>query len=149
MKEIFVLSLIFLLEFSIALHIRYMVGYISSKSEAHFKGFIVTTFTNIACAMVMTIIAFNNPGVIGKLNIDLILMLESGFVFVALVVIKIRIAFKIVFRTKDPNNYHINYFGKKVYDGPVVTKGELAFYFLSMPFTLLAGAYFVAEFLIK
>ena len=148
MKEIFILSLIFLLELSLALHVRYMVGYVSSKSDGHFKGFIITTFTNIACAMVMTIIAFNNPGVIGKLNIDLILLLQSGFVFIALVVVKVRIAVKIVVRTRDPENFHFNYFGKKIYDGPVVTKGELAFYFLSMPFTLLAGAYFVVKFMV-
>lgn len=145
MKEILLLSLIFLLELSIAIHIRYMVGYVSSKSNAHFRGFIITTFTNIVCAMVMTVIVFNNPGVISRLNVDLILILEGGFVFIVLVLIKIKIAIQIVRRTRNPEFYHLNYFGKKIYEGPVVSKGELAFYFLSMPFTLLTGAFFVTR----
>ncbi len=145
MKEILFLSLIFLLELSIAIHIRYMVGYVSSKSNSHFRGFIVTTFTNIVCAMVMTVIVFNNPGVIGRLNIDLFFILEGGFVFIVLLLIKIRIGIQIIRRTRDPEYYHLNYFGKKIYEGPVVKKGELAFYFLSMPFTLIAGAFFVTK----
>ncbi len=145
MKEILVLSLIFLLEFSIAVHIRYMVGYISTKLNKHFRGFIITTFTNIVCAMVMTVVVFTSPGVVARLDVDFILLLQAGVVFITLLLLKIKIAIQIVRRTRDPEYYHLNYFGKKIYEGPVVTKGELAFYFLSMPFTLLAGAYFVTR----
>jgi hypothetical protein len=145
MKVLLVLSLIFLTQFSILVHIKYMIGYISSKSNNDFRGFIVTTFTNIFTAMILAVIVLSSPGILKQLNVDFILILESGFIFLFLVAVKVRIGINIYRRAKNPANYHINYFGKRIYEQAVVEKKEMAFYFLSMPFTLLCGAYFIVK----
>jgi len=145
MNTALVLSLIVLMQISIFVHIFFMVGFISKKSNRDFRGFIVTTFTNILTGMVLAVVVMMKPSLVWKLDMDFMLILESGLIFVSLLYVKIRIAVKIFIRSRNPENYHFSYFGKKVYDQALVTQSELAFYYISMPVTLFSGAYFIVN----
>jgi len=69
----------------------------------------------------------------------------SGIIMFIALSVKIRIFIKIYQRSKDPANYHTNYFGKKVLHSTVVSKFDLMIFFGTMPFSLIAGAYFIAK----
>jgi hypothetical protein len=69
----------------------------------------------------------------------------SGFVLFILLFLKITILVRIYKRAKDPAFYSINFFGKKVYEKGIVRQSEFVTIFLSMPFFLIIGAYFIAR----
>ncbi|MCL2156020.1 MAG: hypothetical protein FWH53_10175, partial [Leptospirales bacterium] len=58
---------------------------------------------------------------------------------------QIRIFIKIYKRSKDPENYHVNYFGKKVLHSTVISKMDFLVFLGAIPFLLMAGAYFIAK----
>jgi hypothetical protein len=93
----------------------------------------------------MTVLVFKNPTRIRVLHFDMILWVLSGFVMVIMLSAKIYIISNIMKRKKDPSMYHINYFGKRVYEKDVVRKQELAAIMITIPFFLLCGAYFIAK----
>ena len=137
--------LFFLLIISISLHIRYIIGYVKQKNKKNFILFIVTALLNTILALTLSIFAYFNPGEIQKLNLDFILWVFSGLIAIGLLFMKIIIFFKIKHRTKNPNNYHKNFFGKKVYHESIIKKNEFNALLLSIPFFLISGAYFVAR----
>jgi demethoxyubiquinone hydroxylase (CLK1/Coq7/Cat5 family) len=59
--------------------------------------------------------------------------------------IQISILKEIYLRSQEPENFHYNFFGKKVLHPSVVKPSFLLAFLFSMPFLLLAGAYFVAR----
>lgn len=142
MKDAFFLALLVFLQISIFVHIQFLVAYISEKKSSSFKGFIVTTFTNFLIGMVMLLVMMQSPDIVRKFRLQPMMVMESGLIFFFLLFIKIRITVRVFRRVKDPDFYDISFFGKKVYRLEVVKKSELAIYILSMPFTLITGAYF-------
>ncbi|OHD65330.1 MAG: hypothetical protein A2176_15460 [Spirochaetes bacterium RBG_13_51_14] len=48
-------------------------------------------------------------------------------------------------RSRDPQWYHINYFGEKVYEKGIVKQIEFLGIFFTLPFFLLIGAFFVSR----
>lgn len=140
-----ILSLIVAFQLSVFVHIQFIAGYVSSKKNKDFIGFLVTTFTNMLIGMILAIVVLNNGKAIHQLNLDFMLTLESGLLFAFLVYLKVKVTITIIKRMKDPQYYHITYFGKKVYDKSVVTMKELGVYYVTVPFTLIAGAYFIVK----
>ncbi|MCP4130254.1 MAG: hypothetical protein GY754_04665 [bacterium] len=135
------------LQLSIFAHIQYISNYIKEKSNAHLKGFLITTATNFIFGITLSIIAMANPVTVQRLPIEALKVLEAGLFFFLFLFIKIRITIRIIKRAKDPANYHLSHFGKKVYKESIATKPEVAIYLITMPFTLLIGAYFIARIL--
>ncbi len=90
-------------------------------------------------------VALSSPESIQTVNLKLILWIVSGFILIVLLFLKIMIIVKILKRTKDPEFYTINFFGKKVYEKGVVRQSEFLTLILTMPFFLMIGAYFVAR----
>jgi hypothetical protein len=88
------------------------------------------------------------PQIIYKFRVEFILLIEAGLVFILLLLVKIRITIRIFIRSRDPEYYDINFFGKKVYKTKIISKGEVAAYILTMPVTLFAGSYFFVKLLI-
>lgn len=140
--SIFVIVLIIAFQVSIFIHILYLSSYLSNKSSRALKGFLLTTITDMILGMTLAVCVMIYPWTVRQLKLDIILTIESGLFFSFMVFVKARITVRIFKRAKDPENYHYNYFGKKVYSGAIVTKKELAVYFLTIPFTLFIGAYF-------
>lgn len=147
MKDGFFFWLLILLHISIFAHIIYIVAYIEEKKDKIFKGFVVTTATNFMFGMLTLILLIREPDVAVNIEMKTLMLIESGFMFLFLIFVKTKITIRIFRRSKNSDFYDISFFGKKVYKVDIVKKSELAFYFLSMPFTLLTGAYFIANML--
>jgi len=139
------LWLLVYLQISVFVHILFIVSYISEKSNFSFRGFLVTTLTNFVIGMAILIVMMKDPDVIKRFTMGPVLFIESGVIFSLLIFLKVLITIRIIRRMKAPDSYDVSFFGKKVYKQDVVRKGELATYFLTLPFTLISGAYFLVN----
>lgn len=145
MKFMFLIGLLVALQVSLAIHIQSLVGYIWKKTMVFFRGFMITAITNSLTGITLAIYVLTDREVLRGLDLDKILVLETGVLFVYMLGQKVRVTIQIIRRLRNPENYHVSHFGKKVYHGSIVEGKELAIYFLTMPFTLIAGAYFFAK----
>jgi len=137
--------LLLLLAVSVISHSIYIIQYFHTRSKKYFNGFLVTTLTNVASSIILSIYALLRPQMIRGLNLNVILWTFSGFVMFVLLGVKVAIIRKIIQRARDPEFYHYNFFGKKVYEENVVKKTELLTIIMTIPAFLLIGAYFVAR----
>lgn len=71
--------------------------------------------------------------------------LGSGFIMVMMVGIKVKIFIDIYKRSKNPDKYHFNYFGKKVYNASVTKPKEVGIFVITIPLFLFSGSYFIAK----
>ena len=140
-----VLSFIIIIEISFVIHVYYLINYIAKKQDRDFKGFLVTTVTNISLAIFLSLFALINPQELREINLDRMLFIESGVIFLIMLYVKGAITVRIYRRTQDPAHYHYSYFGKKVIHASAVTTRDLITYFLTLPLTLICGAYFVVK----
>lgn len=140
-----VLTFIIILQISIATHIFYIINFISKKRDKDFKGFLFTALTNIFLGIFLSVYILIFPQELASINLNLIVFIESGVIFGAMLLIKIKISINIYRRTKDPQHFHYSYFGRKVLHASVVKISELFAYFLSLPLTIICGAYFIVQ----
>jgi hypothetical protein len=138
-------ALLFLLLVSFFSHLASIIFYIINKSNKVFNFFISTLITNMCLSMGLIIFALRHPELIRNLNIRLIMWVLSGIIMVITLFIQAGV-FRIVFRrSRNPEFYHYNYFGKKVYEDDIIRKSEFFSFVISLPFFLIIGAYFVAR----
>ncbi|HPS59123.1 MAG TPA: hypothetical protein PK514_13545 [Spirochaetota bacterium] len=130
---------------SFLVHIFALAAYVTKKSNRSLKTYITTTFTNIALAGACIVLIFLKPEMAKEVDIRFLVWLMSGIILVITIIIKIGVFKRIYRRMKDPSNYHVNFFGKKVLHASVVSRLEIAVFFGTVPFFLMAGAYFVAR----
>jgi len=96
--------------------------------------------------MIITSVAiFKDSSSLAAIDIKFILWIVSGFVLIFILFIKISTIMKIYKRSKDPQFYSINFFGKKVYEKGVIKPHEFLTLILTMPFFLMVGSYFIAR----
>lgn len=138
-----VLLLAFFVSFLV--HIFALVSYVTQKSNRSLKTYIITTFTNISLAGACIVLIFLKPDMAKKVDLQFLTWIMSGIILVITIIIKIGVFKRIHRRIKDPSNYHVNFFGKKVLHATVVSRLEIAVFFGTVPFFLMAGAYFVAR----
>jgi hypothetical protein len=144
--KFFILIVVFIaLQTSVVIHIYSLVGYISTKKMEYFRFFMITAVTNMLLSICLASIVLLDPKVLRGIKLDIVYILEAGLVFVYMMTIKIRVTIVIIKRLRDPNNYHFSHFGKKIYNTSIVNFQEVATYFITFPFTLIAGAYFVVR----
>ncbi|HOJ27922.1 MAG TPA: hypothetical protein PL059_02500 [Spirochaetota bacterium] len=139
------IALFILLQISFSLHIYSLVLYVLRRENKYLKGFINTTISNVLLAGAITTLAIIHPVYVAKVDFKLLLWLMTGFIMLIMLFIKISIARAIYKRSKDPQHFHYNYFGKKVLHGTVVKFEEILIFFFTMPFFLFCGAYFIAR----
>jgi len=101
--------------------------------------------SNIILAGACIVLFMSKPDMLHEVDVPRLLWLMSGFIMFMTLGVKIKIFIKIYRRAKDPDNYHLNFFGKKVLHSSVVSKMEMAIFFGTMPFFLMSGAYFMAR----
>lgn len=145
MKDTFFLGLLIFLQLLIFINIQFLRLYIANKKAGSFKILFTTTSIIFIIGVILLIVMMLDPDVVAKFQMQRMMVLESGLIFCFLVYIKARITIRVLKRVKDPEYYDISFFGKKVYRLNVVKKSELAIYILSMPVTLIAGAYFLVN----
>ena len=136
--------LFILFAISVTVHIYTLIMFLMTKKSKHVVGFVATAIVNIAIAIVFVVIVLKNPSLI-RGNIDFFVWVFSGFMALALFLLKVKIFITIYRRTKDENYYRLNYFGKKILKTGIISNKEYMTLMLSMPFFLLSGAYFIAK----
>jgi hypothetical protein len=139
------IALFILLQISFSLHIYALVLYVLRRENKYLKGFINTTISNVLLAGIITFLAITNTNYVSKVDFKFLLWLMMGFLMLIMLFIKISIFRAIYKRSKDPQHFHYNYFGKKVLHGTVVKFEEILIFFFTMPFFLFCGAYFIAR----
>jgi len=140
-----IVLLVSLLLISFLVHINFILKYIIKRENVYYKGFIVTIFINFIIAGILIVIALSKPELIRDLDMTILVWVLSGVIMTMLLLMKISIFRNIYKRSKLPEHYHLNFFGKKVLHGTVVKPAEIVLFFGSIPFFLIAGAYFVAR----
>lgn len=126
-------------------HLFSLVSYVTTKSERSLKTFINTTLSNIILAGTCIVFIMSRPELLRNVDVKKLTWIMSGVVMVVCLAVKIKIFIKIYKRAKNPDNYHVNFFGKKVLHSSVVTKVDMAIFFGTIPFFLLSGSYFMAR----
>jgi len=121
------------------------VTYVTKRSEGSLKTFINTTLSNVILAGTCIVVFITKPHLLKDINLIMLSWIMSGLVMFVTLSIKIKIFITVYRRAKDPSNYHLNFFGKKVLHSTVVKKMEMAMFFGTVPFFLLSGSYFMAR----
>jgi len=145
--ELMISSLLITLSFSFCFQITVIILYLSNRLQVYYRLFLGTFIINTILMIVTTVIIFRSPQSLRAVDLDFIVWIISGLVLIVLLFLKATIVVRIMKRTKDPEFYSVNFFGKKVYEKGIVKPGEFATITLTMPFFLMIGAYFVARLL--
>lgn len=141
----FIFILLITLSFSFCLQILVIIQYLSTKSESYYRTFLGTFIINTILMVITSIAIFKDSSSLLAVDIKFILWIVSGFVLIFILFIKISTIMKIYKRTKDPQFYSINFFGKKVYEKGIIKPYEFLTLILTMPFFLMVGSYFIAR----
>lgn len=137
--------LFILLQISFTVHIYNLVIYVLKKNKKNLRWFINTAITNILTAVSLVALTVARPEMVRGVDFSFQIWIMTGLIMLAMLGIKINIFHNIYQRSKDPENYHLNYFGKKVLHSTVVRYEEILIFMFTMPFFLFAGAYFIAR----
>ncbi len=137
--------LIILLIISFIVHIYFLIQYIGTKKKKFLTLYLNTTVSNMLIAGGLIYVSLKNPLQIREVDLKTLFWLISGIVLAVTLNVKISIFRNIYRRAQEPENYHFNFFGKKVLHATVVKPIYLFGFFGSMPFFLVAGSYFVAR----
>ncbi len=141
-----IIVLLFLvLLLSLAIHLSYLARYIQTRKPELLQKYILTTICNVIISGALIFVALYKPEQIQKIKFPLMMWIVNGFMMVVMLMTQITIARRIYQRSKLPENYHYNFFGKKVLHPSVVKPGEIAGFFASIPLFLFTGAYFFAK----
>lgn len=141
----FIFILLITISFSFCLQILVIIQYLSTKSENYYRTFLGTFIINTVLMVITSISILKDSSSLAKLDLKFILWIVSGFVLTFILFIKISTVIKIYKRSKDPQFYSINFFGKKVYEKGIIKPYEFITIVLTMPFFLMVGSYFIAR----
>lgn len=141
----YIILLLLLLLISIVVHIYFFIKFIQTHVEKYLWRFLTTAGANVVIAGVSIVIAISRPEDIKQIQIPMLLWIMSGIMMFLMLALQISIFVKVFRRAKLPENYHYNYFGKKVRHPSIVKPAEVVMFFSSMPLLVLSGAYFVAK----
>lgn len=145
--DMIVPAILFFLQLSIAVHIYFLINYILKKEKKYLKRFVNTAISNILLGGVLTVLALVKPVYVRHVNLKLMFWIMAGLLMLMMLSIKVRILRNMYRRSKDPANYHLNFFGKKVLHSSVVLQEEVYVFFFTIPLFLITGAYFFARFI--
>jgi hypothetical protein len=139
------ITLLLLLCISFTLHVYFLIAYVRSHDEHYLRKFLDTTVTNVIITGICIVIVIFKPHAINEMDSSVLIWFMSGVMMVAMVLLQVSIFIRVRRRARLPEYYHYNYFGKKILNPSVVRPHEVLFFFLSVPFFLVAGAYFAAR----
>lgn len=138
--------IVFLLLFlSLLIHIIYLTRYIQTRDQGSLYKFVYTAVTNVLMSGLLIYLALFMPEQIQKINFALAIWIFSGFTMFMMMYTQFMVLIRIYRRSKLPEHYHYNFFGKKVLHGSVVKLSEMGLFFASIPVLLVSGAYFIAK----
>jgi hypothetical protein len=138
-------SLLIALSFSFCFQIAIIILYLSSKKDLYYKTFLGTFIINTILMVITSAVALTSPLSIQRINVKFILWIISGLIMIVLLFLQVTILFRIYRRSKDPDFFDFNFFGKKVFRKGVMKQSEFLTFILTIPFFLMVGSYFVAR----
>lgn len=139
-------SLLIALSFSFCFQIAVIILYLSSKRDLYYKTFLGTFIINTILMVITSTIALTSPSSIQKINVKFVLWVISGLITLVLLFLQVTILVRVYIRSKDPDFFDINFFGKKVFRKGIIKQSEFLTFILTIPFFLMVGSYFVARF---
>jgi hypothetical protein len=134
-----------MLSMSAAAHIFFLIAYVRTRDEGYLRKFLDTAVVNVIIACACIFIGIFRPALIRVVDGPTLMWLMSGIIMMLMALLQISIFMKVRARARMPEYYHYNYFGKKVLDPSVLKAVDVLLFFLSLPFLIVAGAYFVAR----
>jgi hypothetical protein len=137
-------ALLSLLSISAASHIYFLIAYVRSRDESFLRKFLDTAAVNVVLACACIFIGIFRPAQVSEIDGQMLMWLMSGMIMGLMALLQVSIFMKVRARAQMPEYYHYNYFGKKVLNPSVLKAVDVVLFFLSLPFLLVAGAYFVA-----
>jgi hypothetical protein len=140
-----VIILFLLLFISFILHLFFLTGYIRTRGPNYLNKFITTAITNVIFSAGLIFLALYMPEKVREINFSLLLWFICGSIMIMMLSVQVVVFKRAYHRAQLPENYHYNFFGKKVLHNTVLNPTELGIFFASIPFLLLCGAYFVAK----
>ncbi len=140
-----ILALLIALFISFVVHIYFLFQYLLKVNKKYLYGFINTAVTNILIAGIIMFALVYKPELIRGINPGQVLWVFSGLIFLVTFGVQVNVLRRIYCTFKNPANYHLNFFGKKVLNRDAVSKFDVFAFFGAMPFFLVAGAYFIAR----
>lgn len=140
-----IVLIITVLSFSFFLHVYHLSLYVIKREQKNLRGFINTAIANVLIAISLMFLALSKPELITNIDLKQLSWVLSGLVLVVSLFIKGNIFRNVYKRCQLPENFHYNYFGKKVLHPGVIKNYEFLLFFITMPFFLFAGSYFVAR----
>jgi len=138
-------SLLIALSFSFCFQIAIIILYLSSKRDLYYKTFLGTFIINTILMVITSTIALTSPLSIQRINVKFILWVISGLITIVLLFLQSTILVRVYMRSKDPEFFDINFFGKKVFRKGIIKQSEFLTFILTIPFFLMVGSYFVAR----
>lgn len=139
------MTLLILLQIPFIICVVLLIAYVDNNNRKLKIWFIIIAFISFAAAGNMGLLSIVRPSVFPGIAPNLLFWILSGYLMLMMVIIKIHIFRKIYRRSQDPDNYHYNFFGKKVVHTEVITKKEMAEFMVTIPIFLFTGSYFVAR----
>ena len=130
---------------SFSFHIYVLFLYIVKRKNNYIKSFINTAILNLLIAGALIYLALKKPDMVRLIDFKKFLWLFAGVVMVMMLIAKIAVLRRIYKRAQNPQHFHLNFFGKKVLHPTVVKPYEVLIFFMTMPFFLIAGAYFITK----
>ncbi len=138
-------ALLSLLSISAAAHIFFLIAYVRTRDESYLRKFLNTAVINVIIACACIFIGIFRPALVRAIDGPTLMWLMSGIIMMLMALLQISIFMKVRARASLPEYYHYNYFGKKVLNPSVLKAVDVVLFFLSLPFLIVAGAYFVAR----
>jgi hypothetical protein len=127
------------------INILILIIYIYTNKKYFRKLFILTALTAFAILGIVFVLSSIISKFYKTVALPVFFWMFSGYLMTLAVCIKILIFTRLHKRYQDPQNYHLNYFGKKVIHSGFMTKKEMVIFFMSIPVFLFAGAFFIAR----
>jgi hypothetical protein len=137
-----ILSIILL---SIAVSIFILIQYVYTKNYKYRRRFIGSFFITFSIMCIIGLILLIRPHINKAVDFYLLFWIITGYIMLVTLGIQILIFSRVYSRYQDPENYHYNYFGRKVMHTHSLSNGELKAFLLTMPVFLFSGSYFVAK----
>ena len=128
-----------------AISIVLLIAYIFKKTRKYKRWFKIFASLGFVIFINVGILSMGRPQLPGGFGFSSLSWAVSGYIMVIMLCIKFYIFRKIYRRSQDPENYHYNFFGKKVVHSEILTVREMREFMLTIPIFLFSGSYFIAR----
>lgn len=136
--------IILTLLFPILISFIFLLKYLRSRDSKNLRRFSAVSAANIMLLISLGILCSTGLSLF-KLEQPHLIWISTGFIMILMISIKVQILMDIYRRTKDPKNFHYNYFGKKVLHPEVTLPKDVGVFVITIPVFLFSGSYYIAK----